>query len=236
MVYPALPPPAKPPPLTVCRGFRPAVDFPFFANISLLSVLDIKHVVFNSDGLHDISCQFNNFLIRPTEPIDPDNLFCARDCAALAHDTELKIVINRARRPEADMPNTNAKYLSFMQLAARSTRHHVTFREQRADLWSALKKSSRCEGKVKLHQSLLMAISTKNVPRLAAVLATAHRKHQSPSAVLSLLDKAINGKYRPQLYTTDERALAVLILRIGGPCLMYAAHQANVIPALDSIT
>jgi hypothetical protein len=50
MVYPALPPPAKPPPLTVCRGFRPAVDVPFFANISLLSVLDIKHVVFNSDG------------------------------------------------------------------------------------------------------------------------------------------------------------------------------------------
>ena len=92
-----------------------------------------------------------------------------------------------------------------------------------------LKKSSWCEGKVKLHQSLLMAISTKNVPRLAAVLATAHRKHRSPSAALLLLDKVINGEYRPQLYMTDERALAVLILRIGGPhlCMLHTKIMSS---------
>ena len=94
MIFDQLPPPPPPRVPTGCRGYLPPVGSPWPAGISFHALRKLKHVVFNSDGLHDASCRDNKFLI----PIDertcgPGSTFllpglrhsCTRCCSAEDH-------------------------------------------------------------------------------------------------------------------------------------------------------
>ena len=68
---------------------------------------------------------------------------------------------------------------------------------------------------------------------MGSVFHAAFKKSQTPHTLIALLEKAVNSKCMPRDWTVDQIQLAKLCYLLGKKKMVYAAHQAGVIPGLS---
>ncbi|KAH9011422.1 hypothetical protein EDB83DRAFT_2322203 [Lactarius deliciosus] len=91
------------------------------------------------------------------------------------------------------------------------------------------------EGTITLHQQVLLAMSSGNVPRLDRVLRVASDRRMSVAAILDLIQKAGRGLYRPKGFTEKEDLQTLLFLHLGGQRVAEIAHRMFGIPAPSTV-
>ncbi|KAJ7688591.1 hypothetical protein B0H17DRAFT_897303, partial [Mycena rosella] len=81
------------------------------------------------------------------------------------------------------------------------------------------------------YERLLMAIATKDVPRIHAIIKTALRNGASIRTITNKIYDAFEGLHSTKGFTDFERDLGVLIYRLGGRSLVYAMNHALNLPS-----
>ncbi|KAJ6586667.1 hypothetical protein B0H10DRAFT_1632521, partial [Mycena sp. CBHHK59/15] len=78
---------------------------------------------------------------------------------------------------------------------------------------------------------LLIAIATKDVPRIHAIIETAMRNGASVRTIVTRIYDAFEGLYHAKGFTEFENDLGILIYRLGGRSLLYAINHALNLPS-----
>ena len=73
------------------------------------------------------------------------------------------------------------------------------------------------------------------ISRLDVLFSTCIKQGKSIHAICETLGRAIDGTYNHKKYNEKSKDLGLLVLRIGGPRLVYAFNKLNIIPSADVI-
>ncbi|KAJ7707891.1 hypothetical protein B0H16DRAFT_1393244 [Mycena metata] len=85
------------------------------------------------------------------------------------------------------------------------------------------------------YERLVMAIATKDVPRVHAIIETAVRNGASVRTMTNLICDTFEGLRHTKGFTEFEHDLGILIYRLGGRSLLYAMNHALHLPSLRTI-
>ena len=82
---------------------------------------------------------------------------------------------------------------------------------------------------------MVSLISKNEISRLDVLFSTCIKQGKSIHAICETLGRAIDGTYNHKKYNEKSKDLGLLVLRIGGPRLVYAFNKLNIIPSADVI-
>jgi hypothetical protein len=157
-------------------------------------------------------------------------------CASLEHNVQLTKVMKRACVPPEKVPLAmNINYMSAGQLGYR-VQHHVQGKEWwRLRAFNLDKRLKRCLNTLGMHKRLLLLLRSNDVPRLQHVMASCVRKGFGIKGILSELGRAVDGLTRAGHFEGKEIDLALTVLHLGGPSLLYTLSKAIQLPSLSTV-
>ena len=86
------------------------------------------------------------------------------------------------------------------------------------------------------HQRITMLLATNDVRSLRRIISVALRNGASSSALLTLMQRSIDGKYSPRgNFTEREYAIGFLAKSLGGPRLLYALSKGDKYPSVSTV-
>ncbi|KAF8267319.1 hypothetical protein EI94DRAFT_1771895 [Lactarius quietus] len=91
------------------------------------------------------------------------------------------------------------------------------------------------EGTITMHHQVLLAMSSRKIPRLDRILHVASDCHMSVATILDLIQKVGCGIYHPKGFDEDEDLQTLLFLRLGGQRVADIAHHMFGIPAPSTV-
>ena len=173
--------------------------------------------------LHARSCEDRD--------LDQDGL-CKLCQALLSNDRFLKVL---ARVQDGVHDHTPYKYHELASLAEVTRKKEQTIETFCLRRINDTKKLVRREGVISLHHQVLLAMSSKKIPRLDRVLRVASERKMSMPAMLELIRKAAQGIYRPKGFDEEEDLQTLLFLRLGGQRVAEIAHRIFGLPATATV-
>ena len=82
--------------------------------------------------------------------------------------------------------------------------------------------------KVQDHKRIMMLIASQEVAGLRRLLAAALRQGCSAQAIISLIQRSIDGLYTPRGgFSNRDLDIAFLVKAIGGPRLLYSLQKSH---------
>ena len=103
----------------------------------------------------------------------------------------------------------------------------------RLDALNDSRKIIRLEKSLDDHKRLLQAIADCELPRVHQIIRIGIDSGDSAHAISQRIQKATQGFHRMHA-TNDDKDLALLTLRIGGPFLLYAHQHAGHLPGIKT--
>ena len=181
--------------------------------------------VFSNGRFHSEECASQNFICEGPQPIN-------WTCHHLADDHNLTKIIERAQLAIEDLSHHNFLYLTFSQIKSKIeelTKEKSISRLHGYKVNSKLKKMDKT---LSLYKRLVVQISENNIPRLKEQVQVALRNNLSISSIIDKCTEVIAGVYRARP-SQDDKDLAFLVLKFGGPSLLSILYQANVLPSVS---
>ncbi|KAJ7794193.1 hypothetical protein B0H14DRAFT_2392706, partial [Mycena olivaceomarginata] len=134
-------------------------------------------------------------------------------CQILPSSTKFQNFVDRA---VDHLPHTPWEYLSAdQQLKLMKTMAQTT-------------KDLRTKGRITEHRRIMMLIATNDIPGLRRILTVQARRGRSPRALCSILQRAVDGKYRARgSFNERDMDISFLVKAIGGPRLLYALQKSH---------
>ncbi|KAF8165171.1 hypothetical protein B0H34DRAFT_830366, partial [Crassisporium funariophilum] len=160
---------------------------------------------------------------------EPNEAVCSA-CADLLQSPKLKRFMERASGDA--LPRTPWMYLNFMQirkilvsLARKAKRYELQARNRGRYV-------SRLSKKLDDYKRLVMMLSQNKIAGVSTILAISLRKGESPQAIYSKMENAINGTYAPRSgWTEREFDIAFLAKALSGSRLLYVLQKAEGYPS-----
>ncbi|KAJ6497248.1 hypothetical protein DFH09DRAFT_893381, partial [Mycena vulgaris] len=86
------------------------------------------------------------------------------------------------------------------------------------------------------YKRFMDAVAEMNIPRLQQLVSVGLRRGSSPTAIVRMMQSALEGVYRPRL-VLDSRTLdiALMVYRLGGRKLLYAVNHGLGLPSLRTL-
>ena len=209
-----------------CVGFTPKIDgdiyhhFPF----QLLSELPI---VFEYNVLHHKDCFDNNYSLFDS------NISSNKCCSDLLYSRSMKLVVERANKQYNEVTTLNHKYMTYHQLQQKCEQLQIAKRDSELKEVNLSYKNSRLIGTLNMHQRFLAIVSENNIPKLKQLINVALKKKRNLSYIINKITDAVDGIYSPNL-SKDDKDLAFLVLKMGGPCLLDILFRAGVLPSVST--
>ena len=127
----------------------------------------------------------------------------------------------------------NNVFLTYSQLVQKSEKHVQEMVTQRLKNFNANKQLNRLGKALSYHKRFMVLLSENNIPRLNQLVAVALRNRRSITYITEKVMQAIDGVYlaRP---SEDDKDLAYLILKLGGPSLLTICYKANKLPSVST--
>lgn len=98
------------------------------------------------------------------------------------------------------------------------------------------KKLSLAQKRINDHQRMTMLLATKDVRSLRRILSVALRRGASLTAILSQMQRSIDGKYSPRgNFSERDFAIGFLAKSLGGPRLLYALSKGDRYPSVTTV-
>ena len=209
--------------LYFCSGYVPASSANIYQNFPF-QMLETCSFVFSNGKFHALECANSNFLLR----MDSDESM-NWECIMLKDDHTMNRILERA---EMDDPTStiNDVYLTFQQLKSKIT--HVNKQKSRLTIekYKAQKKLDKLGKTVTLYQRFVVLISENQIPRLHSLVSVALHNNRNINYIVGKCEDAIAGIYRARP-DADDRELAFLVLKFGGPSLLDILYRANLLPS-----
>ena len=211
-----------------CCGYSPRSDV--YANFPFQLLPQHQNIVFSKGVLHANTCAENNFLL---ESESSDN--CNKCCSNLQYNNLLNDVIKRSYLPynESSIVKMNNIFLTYSQLVQKGDKLREVMLAQRLKIFNANKKLIRLGKTLSYHKRFMILLSENNIPRLNQLVAVALRNRRSITYITEKVMQAIDGLYlaRP---SEDDKDLAYLILKLGGPSLLTMCFKSNKLPSVST--
>lgn len=133
---------------------------------------------------------------------------------------------------DSDEPNVNMKLdmLSFQQLKDRYRELKAKTQKERLDTLNLVRKNRNLTKQVTLNNRFREAVTGTDIPRLGSLLHVCHRKGMGLQSIIGRIGDAITMRYRCRKYGEDIWDISTLVLRIGGPKLLYILHKTHGLP------
>ena len=195
-------------------------NFPF-------QLLETCTFVFSNGKFHSEECSFKHYVYDGTGPVN-------WTCGHLVNASNMKKIIKRSQEEivGSEAPRHNFIYLTYRQLSSKIEALIKDKSLQRLERYKVNNKLERLNKTLSLHQRLLVQISENNVPRLQGLVNVALKNNRSISYIVEKVTQAINGVYKARP-SQDDRDLAFLVLKFGGPSLLSILYHANVLPSVS---
>lgn len=217
--------------LKKCLGYSPEdfaddlvyTRFPFqvFANRNLNFVIE-------NGKFHSNQCLLNCYSYVNNNESETINL----ECLNLKYNSSLNNIIQNSIDSHK---NTKNELLNFNQL---NEKYHKYYEKYNSSKLNSLHKDFQIlnyRHKITLYQQFVILLSTNDVPRIKSLLVSCARQHSSIGAIINKVNLDIKNEYNAKKWTQDEIDLAELVLRIGGPSLLYTFSQQNRLPSASYI-
>jgi hypothetical protein len=91
------------------------------------------------------------------------------------------------------------------------------------------------EGTLEHHKQMLLALASKQIPRVDRVLRAGFRRHVGIHSMLKMVKKAANGTYHPKSFDEQDDLQALLMLRLGGSRVANITHRIFGTPAAATV-
>ena len=209
--------------LRYCSGFLPdppiniLQDFPF-------QILDGQSFVISKSKFHTTRCSMKNFIMD----INVDGQI-NRDCALLGKDSSLNKIIVRSQNddPSTHIPND---YLSFNQLKGKLENNQKKVSLLSIENYKLKNKVEQLGKTLSFYKRFVIYIAQNKVPRLHFLVNVALNNNRSIQYILGKCTDAVAGVYKAR-FDQDDKDLAFLVLKFGGPSLLDILYRANVLPS-----
>ena len=204
-----------------CQGYVPNVPEPFILNYPFqLHAFTKFPFTFTQSAVFSENC-------LETAEIGQSN--CTA-CSALMPTTALRHIESRARFPSQ---HTNNRFLTYSQLVEKVEKLIEERKNLRLLKLNSSRKLSKLANSVDLYKRLLWFLGENDIPRVRQLLNVCLRKGASVNYILDRVQLALNGMYHAKGFQTDDIDIGLLVLRIGGPRLVYALHQVFGVPSVS---
>ena len=208
-----------------CDGYHPFITN-LFTDIPCHLLHEISVVVENGT-LHHKRCADKDYALF--ESVGDVN----KVCDDLKHSPNVKKLVERGKKcytDNKDLHSLNHKYLCHRQLSEKASRLQEEKRLLRLKLMNNQFKNSKLCATISMHNRFLVLIADNKVLRLQQLVKVSLNNGRSIGFIISQVVKAIDGLYRPNP-SQDDRELAFLVLKLGGPSLLDILHRAGVLPS-----
>lgn len=146
------------------------------------------------------------------------------------------IVERASRSSESEQARTlNYKYTTMNQIEGRARKLSASRDAARLKMLNLRRLASRMCRKLQEYKKVMIFLGENDIPGVRRVLGQALKDGKSPIAMLGTLEAAFEGKYRARGHTEDDLDLAILVLRVGGPSLLFSLSQALCLPSVSSV-
>jgi len=85
------------------------------------------------------------------------------------------------------------------------------------------------------YKRMVALIAKNDISRLDVLFTNCIKRGKSTRAICETLSRAIDGSYHHKRFSEKSKDIGVLVLKIGGPRLVYVFNKLNLIPSLDII-
>ncbi|KAJ6449180.1 hypothetical protein C8R45DRAFT_1131162 [Mycena sanguinolenta] len=139
-------------------------------------------------------------------------------------------------RAIAAKDHTPWQYLTPSQQRALITKLTKTCKELRTQLSNKSRANARSQRANTDYRRIMMLLSQNEIPGLRRLLIGLLKRGASPQMVLALLERCINGFYRPhQPFNKRELDISFLIKSLGGPKLLYALQKSYGLASVSTV-
>ena len=121
---------------------------------------------------------------------------------------------------------TNNDMLSLQQLCDKLAHVQKEKRDLRLQVLNSNFKNSKLYGTITIHERLMLLISENKIPRLQQLVKVALNNNRNIGYIVSKVLQVIEGLYRPTS-SQDDKDLAFLILKFGGPSLLNILYHTE---------
>ena len=212
-------PPAK------CHGHK--LDIGDVHSNLACHLLSSMNIIMENNTLHHVTCAINEYKLFP------GNSVANKICTDLLYSIKLNQLVERGKKSyKEDLISMNHLYMSHTQLSEKAKSLSEEKRELRLMLMNSFFKNSKLCTTLSMHERFLVSISEHNLPRLQQLVNVALKNHRSISHIVTKVINVIDGIYRPNP-SQDDKDLAFLVLKFGGPSLLSILHCAGILPSVS---
>ncbi|GJE91565.1 hypothetical protein PsYK624_077150 [Phanerochaete sordida] len=131
--------------------------------------------------------------------------------------------------------HTNYKWLTHEQLRDLLREKDAALRKWKLMALSLTRKYGSVLDKLDDARRFIMAVATKDVPRLQQLVRQGLKEHASISKIVQRVEDSLNKVYHARGYSEDDKDVSLMVLRLGGRKLLYALSQYIGIPSLRTL-
>ncbi|KAF4615995.1 hypothetical protein D9613_011212 [Agrocybe pediades] len=140
----------------------------------------------------------------------------------------------RHRALDGANERTPWKFLGPIHMYASLEKKTEQLRRSRLKILNTLRTLAVRNRHIDAWKRLSMSISQENIPRIRALLTSAHRAGSSVFAIIDKVSKAARRIYQIQGYNNTDYQLMFLLYKIGGRAAANIAHRALGLPSIDT--
>jgi hypothetical protein len=186
----------------------------------------VKFVV-SDCKLHAHICKENNFNI-----IGDENIEINKECEYLQTNTYLQRIIKREITAKA---HTNYRYLAYDQLVEKLEEKNFLLEQSRLTNCNLKRNNITLTNYNNDISKLVSLIATNQIPRVGVMLNVLLKQGHGVNTIIDKLYEAINKVYKCKSHTKLENDVGIMVLRIGGPRVLYALNKIGLLPSKSTI-
>ena len=135
----------------------------------------------------------------------------------------------------ADGRHLNYKFTTMKQMEERGRAASSALHAKCLATLNLRRQALRIGRKLEGFKKVMMFLGENDVPGVRRVLGQALKDGKSPFAVMNTLRAAFEGRYHARGHNQDDLDLAIPVMRVGGPALLYALSKSLSLPSITSV-
>ncbi|KAJ7477836.1 hypothetical protein B0H11DRAFT_2281259 [Mycena galericulata] len=131
---------------------------------------------------------------------------------------------------------TNHRYLNWTQIQSLLADRTEEVRRWRLKSLNFARNLATALKKIADYKRFMDAVAEMNIPRLQQLVSVGLRRGASPSAIIRMMQSALEGVYRLRpILDTRTLDIALMVYRLGGRKLLYAVNHGLGLPSLRTL-
>ena len=205
-----------------CLGYTPKMN-DFFSQFPFQRLPTLDMVVVDST-IHHQQCFDNNFLLKEDSTGSVNQV-----CFSLQFGKSMKKIEELAEL-DATSSRLNHKYYNYQQIVSKVDSLNKSVSLLTITNYNQSKRIAKMNKTLQFHKRFLVFIATNNVSRLHELVGVALNNNHGIEYILEKCKLAVAGVYQARA-GKDDKDMAFLVLKFGGPSLLDILHRAKLLPS-----